>query len=121
MFSLKSVLLIAASVVGGIYITSEEGKKARKVLEKRKSVFKPIVDDLLQKSKKILDGSETIDSDEVKANIEYLTSEAKNTLLSINLDDAIETIREAIKVSSKKIREAFSELEDTKSKKGNGK
>lgn len=108
---MKKVFLIAAAFIGGIYITSEEGKQVRQVLEKKKSTFKPIIDDLLQQSNKVIKGSQTIRSGEIRANIERLISEAKKTLVEIDLEKTIDTIKQAISVASKKIRIAFGEVE----------
>lgn len=113
---LKKMFLIAASAVGGIYLTSEEGKNAREVLMKKKSLFQPIVKDLTKEINDVLEGSKELNSKEVKANIESLLDEAKKALVEIDLDKTVETVRDAIKVASKKIREASNEVEKTKKK-----
>ncbi len=108
---MKKFFLIAAAFIGGIYITSEEGKQVRQVLEKKKSTFKPIINDLLQQTNKVLKGSQTIKSSEIRTNIERLVNEAKKTLIEIDLEKTIDTIKQAISVASKKIRIAFNEVE----------
>lgn len=108
---LKKLLLVAGAAIGGIYLTSDEGKNARNSLLKKKSAFEPIVKDLLKQSNDILEGSKNIDSKEVKANIDLLVTEAKQTLIDLDLDKAAETIKEAIRVASKKIRIAVNETE----------
>lgn len=107
------ILMLASAFIGGIYITSEEGKQARKVLEKKRSTFKPIIDDLLEQANKVLKGAKTIKSSQIRTNIDRLVEEAKNTLVEIKLEKTIDMIKQAISVSSKKIREAFNELEKT--------
>lgn len=103
-------ILIAAAFVGGVYIASEEGKQIRKALEKKKSAFKPIINDLLEQAGKVLKGAESIKSSEIRSNIEKLISEAKSSLTQINLELTMEAIKDAIKMASHKIREAFSEV-----------
>ena len=111
----KKLFLVAASAVGGIYLTSDEGKNARETLMKKKSIFQPIIKDLTNEMNQVLEGSKELNSKEVKANIEKLIDEAKQVLLEIDLDKTVETAREAIKVASKKIREA--NIEAAKQKK----
>ena len=108
---LKKLLLITGAAIGGIYLTSEEGKKARESLLKRKSAYEPIVRDLIKQSNEVLEGTKTIDSKEVKANIDMLINEAKKSLIELDLDKATETVKDAIRVASKKIRIAVNETE----------
>ena len=108
---IKKLFLVAASAVGGIYLTSEEGKNAREALLKKKSVFSPVLKDLTNELNAALEGSKQLNSKEVKANVDKLISEAKVILLELDVDKATDTIREAIKVASKKIREASNEIE----------
>ncbi len=110
---ISKLALIAFAFIGGIYITSEEGKQVRQVLEKKKSIFKPIINDLLDQANKVLKGSQTIKSSQICANIERLVTEAKSTIVEIDLEKTIDTIKEAISVCSRKLREAFNELEKT--------
>lgn len=106
---LKKFLLVAGAAIGGIYLTSEEGKNARESLLKKKSAFEPIVKDLIKQSNEILEGSKNIDSKEVKANIDLLVTEAKQSLIDLDLDKTAETVKDAIRVASKKIRIAVNE------------
>lgn len=115
---LKKLLLVAGAAIGGIYLTSDEGKNARNSLLKKKSAFEPIVKDLLKQSNEILEGSKNIDSKEVKANVDLLVTEAKQTLIDLDLDKAAETIKEAIRVASKKIRIAVNEADVELKKEG---
>lgn len=108
---ISKIILFAAAFVGGIYITSEEGKQVRQVLEKKKSTFKPIINDLLEQANKVLKGSQSIKSSQIRANIDRLVTEAKTTLVEIDLEKTIDKIKEAVRVASKKIREAFNEVE----------
>ena len=112
--ALKTLFSMAAAAIGGIYLTSDEGKKAREALQKKKSTFEPIIKDLLKQAGEILEGSKKINSDEIRANTEKLISEAKNTLVDIDPEKAIDTIQEAIKVASKKIREASNSVDKRK-------
>lgn len=112
--ALKTLFSMAAAAIGGIYLTSDEGKKAREALQKKKSTFEPIIKDLLKQAGEILEGSKKINSDEIRANTEKLISEAKNTLVDIDPEKAIDTIQEAIKVASKKIREASNTVDKRK-------
>lgn len=109
----KTWVAMAAAAVAGIYLTSEEGKKAREALKKKKSTFEPVIKDLLKQANEVLDGTKKINSEEIRANIELLVNEAKNTLVSIDLEKTVDTIKDAIKVASKKIRDASNES-DTK-------
>ncbi|MES1923004.1 hypothetical protein MHBO_004537 [Bonamia ostreae] len=108
---LKKLLLVAGAAIGGIYLTSEEGKSARESLLKKKSAFEPIVKDLLKQTNEILEGSKNIDSKEVKANIDLLVNQAKQSLIDLDLDKTSETIKDAIRVASKQIRKAVNESE----------
>lgn len=108
---IKKMLLIAAAAMGGIYLVSDEGKGARENLLKKKSSFEPVVKDLLKQANEVLDGKKEINSKEIKANIDLLINEAKKTLIDLDLDKTTETIKEAIRVASKKIRIAANESE----------
>lgn len=114
---IKKLLLILGAAVGGIYLTSEEGKKAREAIRRKKSTFSPIIKDLLKQANNVLDGSQKINSTEIKANIEKLISDAKKTLSEIDLEKTIEYIKDAIKVASKKISDAANESNSRKVKK----
>ncbi|WP_128008756.1 hypothetical protein [Mycoplasma sp. ATU-Cv-508] len=111
---ISTLFWIAAAVIGGIYVTSEEGKQVRRVLEKKKSAFKPIVDDLLRQANEILQGSQEVNSSQVRANVDKLVKQAKLTLSEIDLEKTIDTIKESIRVATKKIRQAFNEVEKGK-------
>lgn len=106
---LKTMLAMTAAAIGGIYLTSDEGKKARDALRKKKSAFEPIVRKLLKQANEVLEGTQKLDSKEIKINIQKLIGQAKKELLNINLDKTTETAKEAIRVASKKIREAANE------------
>ena len=108
---LKKLLIITGAAVAGIYLTSEEGKKAREGLLKKKNAFQPIISDLTQRATEALEESKEINSKEVKANIEHLVDEAKQIIVDIDLDKTVEMIKEAIQVASKKIRKAIQETE----------
>ena len=110
---LKKLLLIAGAAVAGIYLTSEEGKKAREGLLKKKNAFQPIISDLSKRATEALEESKEINSKEVKANIEQLVEEAKKIILDINLEKTVDAIQEAIQVASKKIRKAIEDTEKT--------
>ena len=107
--AVKTLFAMAAAAVGGIYLTSEEGKKAREALQKKKSTFEPIIKDLLKQANSVLEGSKKINSDEIRANVEVLVNEAKKTLIDLDIEKAADGIRDAIKVASKKIRLATNE------------
>lgn len=113
---LRKLLLIAGAAIGGIYLTSDEGKNARESLLKKKSTFEPIIKDLIAQSNEILEGTKSIDSKEVKANIDLLVDETKKSLLELDLDKTAETIKEAIRVASKKLRVAMVEAEKANKK-----
>lgn len=112
--SIKTILLIAAAAVGGIYLTSDEGKEARKVLQKRKSTFKPIIEDLLKQANDVLHGTKEVNSPEVRKGIEALVNEAKDVLMSFDLEKTVDGIRESIIVASRKIRESSDKLDVAK-------
>lgn len=115
--SLKTLFAMAAAAVGGIYLTSEEGKKAREALQKKKSTFEPIIKDLLVQAGEVLEGSKKINSDEVRANVETLVNEAKKTLIDLDLEKAADGIKAAIKVASEKLRVASNETKKKSIKK----
>lgn len=108
---LKKLLFVAASAIGGIYLTSDEGKNVRKVLLEKKSTFKPIIDDLMKQANEVLEGTKELESEELKLNIEKFINEAKASLVDLDLDKTMETIKEAIRVASKKIRKAADDTE----------
>lgn len=110
----KTMFVAAAAAVAGIYLTSEEGKKAREALKKKKSTFEPIIKDLIKQANEVLEGTRQINSDEIRANIEVLVNEAKGTLTTIDLEKTVDTIKDAIKVATKKIRTAANDVEVTK-------
>ena len=110
---LKKLLLITGSAIAGIYLTSEEGKKAREGLLKKKNAFQPIISDLAKRATEALEESKEINSKEVKANIEQLVEEAKQIIVDIDLDKTVEMIKDAIQVATKKIRKAIEETEKT--------
>lgn len=111
---LRKLLLIGMAAVGGIYITSEEGKQARAALMRKKSSFEPIVKDLMKQLNEVLEGSKQVNSDEVRANINMLVKEAKQTIVEIDFEKTVEVVRDALKVASRKIREAENEMEQAK-------
>lgn len=105
------LLLVVASVVGGIYLTSDEGKNARIAILKRKSAIEPIIKDLLSQANKALAGAEKVSAEDVRANINKLVNEARDIITTLDFDATLATIREAISVSSRKIRRAMDEVE----------
>ncbi|MCK5807268.1 MAG: hypothetical protein KAG91_02650, partial [Mycoplasmataceae bacterium] len=113
----KKLLLITGAAVAGIYLTSEEGKKAREGLLRKKNAFQPIISDLTKRATEALEESKEINSKEVKANIEQLVEEAKKIIVDIDLEKTVEMIKEAIQVASKKIRKAIDETEKASIKK----
>ena len=113
---LKKLLLITGAAIAGIYLTSEEGKKAREGLLKKKNAFQPIISDLTKRAVDALEESKEINSKEVKANIELLIEEARQVILDIDLDKTVEMVQDAIRVASKKIRKAVEETEKTTAK-----
>ena len=110
----KSIFLIIASAIAGIYLTSPEGKNAREALKKKKSAFEPIIKDLLKQANLLLSGAKEINSEEIKTNVNFLLKSAKKQLLNIDLEKALETIQDAIKVANSKIRKAYNESQTTK-------
>lgn len=116
----RKLFLVVAAAVGGIYLTSEEGKNARIALLQKKNTFEPIIKDLLRQAQDVLEGSKRISTNEIRVNIDMLINEAKNYLIDMDFDATISTIREAIAVASKKIRLASEEI-DGSSKKTNKK
>jgi len=113
---IKSLFLMAGAAVAGIYLTSEEGKKARLALQKKKSAIQPIIKDLIKQANDVLDGSKQLDSDKLKLSVNKLVDEAKSILINLDLDKAVETSKEAIKVASKKINEASNDVAKAKRK-----
>lgn len=114
---LKSLFLMAGAAVAGIYLTSEEGKKARQALQKKKSAIEPIVKDLIKQANEILDGSKQLDSDSLKLSVNKLVNEAKDILINLDLDKTIDVSKEAIKVATRKINEASNDVSKAKRKK----
>lgn len=113
---IRSIFWMAAAAVAGIYLTSEEGKKARQALQKKKSAIGPIVKDLVKQANEVLEGSKQLDSDAIKLNVNKLVNEAKSILINLDLDKAIKTSKEAIKVATKKINEASNDITKAKRK-----
>jgi len=103
--NIKTILLMGVAAVGGIYLTSDEGKDARKALQKKKSILLPVVKDLLKEANEILDGSKEIKSDEIRANIEKIVKEVKLSLVNLDLEKAVETSKKAIRVASLKLND----------------
>ena len=112
----KSIFWMAAAAIAGIYLTSDEGKKARQGLQKKKSAIEPIIKDLIKEANQVLEGSKQLNSDAIKLNINKLISEAKSILLNLDLDKTIKTSKEAIKVATQKINEASNDVIKSKRK-----
>lgn len=112
----RKLFLVVAAAVGGIYLTSEEGKNARIALLQKKNTFEPIIKDLLRQAQDVLEGSKRINTNEIRVNIDMLINEAKNSLIDMDFDATISTIREAIAVASKKIRLASEEIDGASKK-----
>ncbi len=106
---IKTILLMAAAAVGGIYLTSEEGKDARKALQNKKSILLPVIKDLLKEANLILEGSREINSDEIRANVEKIVKEVKLSLTNLDLEKSIDVSRKAIKVASNKLNDISNE------------
>jgi len=106
MGKITNLLAMAAAAVGGIYLTSDEGAKARKALLEKKNALKPVIEDLKKQTIDILEGTKKIDSDEIRVNVEVLLKEARKILLDFDVDKTIEATKNAIQVAQKKIREA---------------
>ncbi|RTZ69220.1 MAG: hypothetical protein DSZ21_00260 [Tenericutes bacterium] len=109
MGKISTLLAMAAAAVGGIYLTSDEGAKARKSLLEKKNALKPVIDDLKKQSIEVLEGTKKIDSDEIRANVQTLVEEARKVLLEFDVDKTIETSQKAIQLAQRKIREASEE------------
>ena len=111
---IKKALLIAASAVAGIYLTSDEGKNARKALQKKKIALEPIIKDLIKQANSILDGTGELNSEQMRANVDLLVTETKKSLIELDLDKTSETIKEAIKVASNKLSNTSNDVEKVK-------
>ena len=111
---LKTILLMGAAAVGGIYLTSEEGKAARKSIQKKKTVLMPAIKELITEANLILEGSKEIKSDEVKANIQKILNEVKISLSNLDIEKAFETSKKAIKVASNKINDVSNQVDKAK-------
>ena len=111
---IKKAILIAASAVVGIYLTSDEGKNARKALQKKKIALEPIIKDLIKQANAILDGTEELNSEQMRANVDLLVNETKKSLINLDLDKASETIKDAIRVASTKLSDTSNDVEKVK-------
>ena len=118
---IKKALLIAASAVAGIYLTSDEGKNARKALQKKKIALEPIIKDLIKQANAILDGTGELNSEQMRANVDLLVGETKKSLLELDLDKTSETIKDAIRVASNKLSDASNDVEKVKRAQGKSK
>ena len=114
MFKIRSILMMVGSAIAGIYLTSEEGELARKNLQKRRKVFQPIIKDIIKQANDVLDGSKDLNSTEIRANIEKVVQEVRESIKKIDLEKAIQTSREAIKVAYKKINDISNEMNKQK-------
>ena len=111
---IRKALLIAASAVAGIYLTSDEGKNARKALQKKKVALEPIIKDLIKQANAILDGTGELNSEQIRANVDLLVNETKKSLIDLDLDKTSETIKDAIRVASRKLSDASNDVEKVK-------
>lgn len=100
---IKKLMLMAGAAVAGIYLVSDEGKNARKALLKKKSSLEPIVKDLIAQANSVLDGSDSLDSDQIRANINSIVEEIKASLFELDLEKVTATIKEAVKVSARQL------------------
>ena len=111
---IRKAILIAASAVAGIYLTSDEGKNARKALQKKKIALEPIIKDLIKQANAILDGTGELNSEQLRSNVDLLVNETKKSLIDLDLDKASETIKDAIRVASTKLSDASNDVEKVK-------
>ena len=111
---LKTIFLMGAAAVAGIYLTSEEGKAARKSIQKKKTVLMPAIKELINEANLILEGSKEIKSDEIKANIQKIINEVKISLSNLDIEKAFETSKKAIKVASNKINDVSNQVDKAK-------
>ena len=111
---IKTILLMGAAAVAGIYLTSEEGKAARKSIQKKKTVLMPAIKELINEANLVLEGSREIKSDEIKANIQKIINEVKISLSNLDIEKALETSKKAIKVASIKINDVSNQVDKAK-------
>lgn len=111
---IKTILLMGAAAVAGIYLTSEEGKAARKSLQKKKTIILPAIKELISEANQVLEGSKEINSDEIRANIEKIISEVKLSLSNLDLEKSIDISKKAIRVASNKINDVSNEVDKAK-------
>lgn len=111
---IKTILLMGAAAVAGIYLTSEEGKAARKSLQKKKTIILPAVKELISEANQVLEGSKEINSDEIRANIEKIIKEVKISLSNLDLEKSLDVSKKAIRVASNKINDVSNEVDKAK-------
>ena len=107
---LKTLLVFAVGVVGGIYLSTKDSKHSSKKIEVYSPTLKPIIADLLKKSNKLLDDIVNLKSDELKANIEKKVYDLKEKVSSIKVDDVSNAGRRLVKETSNILRQLRAEI-----------
>ena len=104
------LFLIGATAVG-VHLQSEEGEKNRKKLKEHVDNLSPIVNDVIKKLEATASRSETIKSDEIRANVEMKVNEVKNSISKVDAKKVGDAAEDAIKAASKKIRDIRTQIE----------
>ena len=116
----KTLLIFGIGVVGGIYLSTQDGKKTKTKIKEYAFSLKPVIDDLLDKVDDLLKNISEIQYEDVKVNMEQRVDDLKNKIKSINTDSISSVAKIAIKDATKllrKIREEVTEYSTSHFKK----
>ena len=107
---LRTLLVFAVGVVGGIYISTKDKKNTSKKIKEYSPTLKPIINDLIKKSNNLLDDIVNLKSDELKANIQKRVVDLKDKISSIKTDDISNAGKSLIKETTKVLRKIRAEI-----------
>ncbi len=102
---LSTLLFLIGGTAAGIHLQSKEGEDSRKKLKKHIDNLTPLVNDVFKQLEAVLNDSENVESDEIRANVEKTVSNVKKTIEKVDASKVGETTEKAIKIASQKIRD----------------
>ncbi len=109
----STLLFLIGATAAGVHLQSEEGEKNRKKIKEHVDNLSPIVNDIIKKLELTATRSETIKSDEIRANVEMKVNKIKNSISKVDAKKVGDATEEAIKAASKRIRDIRTQIETT--------
>jgi gas vesicle protein len=107
---LRTIVVFALGVVGGIYLTTKDGEKTQKKIKEYAASMRPVVKDLINKTDDLLNDVINLRSDELRANVEKRIYDLKDKISSIQADDISNVAKNTIKEATNMIRKIRTEV-----------